>query len=195
MLQAMNVKPWVSANTCLNRQHDYYKMPLVPLSCHTMTHNTPETRTSWGSRANEHFHVSTLNEHYQCFKIWVKDAQSICISDTVHFHHNNITALSNNSKNDVIAAAKTQASPTINDRCQHHWDRTMGLTMPHQCLYNGDQWNNKHKANMNTINLHPTPTTTSIKSNQHPQCAKTSMNLWEQFWIRQQGNYWNIGNW
>ena len=55
MLQATNVKPWVSAHSYMNGQDNYNLMPQAPLGCHAMTHNEPETITSWGQRASEGF--------------------------------------------------------------------------------------------------------------------------------------------
>ena len=55
MLQARNIKLLVSAHAYMKDQHDYNKLPLAPLGCHTMTHNKPEIRTSWGPRASKGF--------------------------------------------------------------------------------------------------------------------------------------------
>ena len=106
MLKATNIRPWVSGQTYLHGQHDYNRMPLAPLGCHTMTHNKRKTRTSWGPSASEGFYVGTSTEHYHCFKIWTKDTRSIHISDTVHFHYKFITAPSTMQENKVTTAAK-----------------------------------------------------------------------------------------
>ena len=81
-------------------------MPLTPLGCHTMTHNKPETKTSWRQRANEQFYMCTSQEHYICFNIWIKETRSICISNTVHLHHKLITAPSTMQENEVTTVVK-----------------------------------------------------------------------------------------
>ena len=91
MLQVTNTTPYVSAHAYMHGQHDYNYMPLAPLGCHAMTHNKPDTRTSWAQRASEGIYGGTSAEHYQCFKIWMKDTKSICISDTVTFKHKHFT--------------------------------------------------------------------------------------------------------
>ena len=99
------MKPW-SAHINLQGQHDYNKMPLATLDCHIMTLNKPKTRTSWGPRVSKGFYVGTSTEHYHCFKIWMKNTCSICISDTVQFHHKFIMAQRNTNNNDVATADK-----------------------------------------------------------------------------------------
>ena len=85
---------------------DYSRMPLTPLGCNTMTHNKPETKTSWRQRTNEQFYMCTSQEHYICFNIWIKETRSICISNTVHLHHKLITAPSTMQENEVTTVVK-----------------------------------------------------------------------------------------
>ena len=106
MVQATNMKPWVSVHTYMNGQHDYNRMPLAPLGCHTMAYNKPEKRTSWGPKASKRFYISTSTEHCRCFKIWMKDTWSICISDTVNFCHKFITAPRKMQDDKITATAK-----------------------------------------------------------------------------------------
>ena len=74
---ATNILPYISAHLYIHGQHDCNGMPLAPWWCHAMAHNNPETRTSWGPRASEGFYVGTSTEHYLCFKISMKETQSI----------------------------------------------------------------------------------------------------------------------
>ena len=88
-------------------------MPLAPLGCHAMACNKQETRTSWRHRASEGFYVGTSTEHFQCFKIWMKETHTICITDIVQFQHKHIT-MPNTMPEDTVTTTKQLAQALAN---------------------------------------------------------------------------------
>ena len=135
MLQATNLKPWVSAHTYMNGQHDYNRMPLAPLGCHTMAHNKPEMRTSWGPWTSEKFYMDTSTEHYRCFKILMKDTR-IFISGTVNFHHQFITAPNEMPEEKSHCHSQKPCNGTTNTKtCPSQWNRQTSTEMSQQYIH------------------------------------------------------------
>ena len=77
----------------MNGQHDFNKMPLTPIGCAILLHNKLDNRKSWDTHACEGFYLKTSQEHYKCYKVWVKETRSMQIADTVFFKHRYITIL------------------------------------------------------------------------------------------------------
>ena len=97
----------VSAYTYMYGQHNYNKMPLALMGCAALIHVKPDIRKTWDSNAIDGYHLGKLQEHYRCFKVWVKQTQSIQVMDTAYFKHQNITMPTQTKADAMMAAAQT----------------------------------------------------------------------------------------
>ena len=68
-------------------QYDYNKLLPAPMGCAAMVYNKPDTRQTWDDHAINGYYFETLREHYQCYKIWIKETRSIQVADTVHIKY------------------------------------------------------------------------------------------------------------
>ncbi len=66
-------------------------MPLAPLGCAVQIFESRDRRGMWAEHITNGCYIGTSNEHYQCYKIYVKKTRSVRISDTVFFKHKHIT--------------------------------------------------------------------------------------------------------
>ena len=146
-------------------------MLLAPLGCHTMTHNKPETRTSWGPRASEGFYISNSMEHFHYFKIWMTDTCIICISDTVQFHHKCITMQRTTNNNDGIKAAKNLTKVLLTmTLIQLNETEKQALQYLHELFTNAVTAKHHHQQLINEPNVNsPHPPTIKPPSKQAPQ--------------------------
>ena len=71
MIHQTNIAPTVLAYAYMNGQHDYNKIPMVPIGFAALIHLKPDIRKTWDSNATEGFYLGTLQEHYQCYKVWI----------------------------------------------------------------------------------------------------------------------------
>ena len=76
MLCPTNIMQKISADAYMYGQHNNNKMPLVPMGCAVAVHNKPETRQTWDDHVIDRYCIKTSREHYQCYKIWVKNTRS-----------------------------------------------------------------------------------------------------------------------
>ena len=61
------------------------------MGCTVLIHNKLDIRKAWDAHANGGFYIETSLERYQCYEVWVKETQSVCIADMVFFKHKYIT--------------------------------------------------------------------------------------------------------
>ena len=66
-------------------------MPLGPLGCKTQCIVSPEERRSFGTHSIESWYIGTSPDHYRCHKVFVKETKAVRITDTLLFHHKEIT--------------------------------------------------------------------------------------------------------
>ena len=60
MLRPTIIASKISAYAYMNGQHDFNKMPLVPMGCAVLLHNKPDNRKSWDAHASKGFYLKTL---------------------------------------------------------------------------------------------------------------------------------------
>ena len=82
----------ISAYAHLNGPFDYNKMPLAPTGCNVQVHKKKtDKRGTWAFHSVDGWYLSTSPEHYRTHRCHVKPTNSERLSDTVHFHHKDIT--------------------------------------------------------------------------------------------------------
>ena len=91
MLLPTNIVLRISIYTSMHGQHDYNKMSLALMEWDVLLHNKPDIRKTWDNHAVDSFYIPSSQEHYRCFKMWVKNTKSIRVSDTVFFKHQYMT--------------------------------------------------------------------------------------------------------
>ncbi len=61
------------------------------MGCAKQLHESSERRGTWADNSIDGWYLQTSPEHYQCYKIYVKQTKSKRISDTVYFKTKYIT--------------------------------------------------------------------------------------------------------
>jgi hypothetical protein len=79
MLQPLQIDPTKSAYEVLNGPYDWNRFPLAPPGCKAVVYETPESRTSWGSRGTNACYVGPTLNHYQCNHYFVPETRPYCI--------------------------------------------------------------------------------------------------------------------
>ena len=87
-------------------QHDYNKMLLAQMGCTIMIHNKPDTRQTWDGNATNCYYFGTMEEDYQCYKVWIKEIWSIQVTDTVYFKHQYIMMPTYTEAEAIVATSK-----------------------------------------------------------------------------------------
>ena len=72
MMQPTNIAPMVSTYAYMYGQHDYNKIPMAPMGCTALIHIKSDIRKTWDSNVIDGYYLGTLQEHYRCYMVWVK---------------------------------------------------------------------------------------------------------------------------
>ena len=91
MMWPTNIAPMVFAYTYMYGQHDYNKMPMAPMGCAALIHVKPNIRKTWDCNVIDGYYLGKSQEQYRCYKVWVKQTQSIRVKDMTFFKHQYIT--------------------------------------------------------------------------------------------------------
>ncbi|KAL7544208.1 hypothetical protein ACHAWF_007592 [Thalassiosira exigua] len=92
LLRQSNATPTISAYAHLNGPFDYNKMPLAPMGVKVQVHEKTDKRGTWAYHTVDGCYLLTSADHYRTHCCHVRDTRSDRLSDTVHFHHKNITS-------------------------------------------------------------------------------------------------------
>ena len=103
MMQQTNIAFILSAYAYMYGQHNYNKMPIPPMGCTALIHIKPNIRKTWDSNKIDRYYIGTFQEHYMCYKLWVKQTRSIQVMDMAYFKHQYIT-MPTYTKADAIMA-------------------------------------------------------------------------------------------
>ena len=114
MLRASNIRPTISAHTYVHGLHDYNKTPLAPIGCKTQCFVGPDQRTSYGEHSMDSWYIGTSNEHYRCYRVYMKATRAERITDTILFRHKHLTSPSV-TKADAITQAAHELTATLKD--------------------------------------------------------------------------------
>ncbi|KAL7503485.1 hypothetical protein ACHAXN_001271 [Cyclotella atomus] len=112
MIRAANVRPTVSARTYVYGLHAYNKMPLGPLGCRVQCFVGPDNRLSFEAHSTKAHYLRTSSNHYRCQEVLVTETKATRITDTLVFHHENITNPSV-LKADAIVTAASELTTAI----------------------------------------------------------------------------------
>ena len=74
--------------------------------CAMLMHNKLEVRKSWDGHTINGFDIAISSEHYRCFKIWVKEKQSIRLLNAVLYKHQYITMPEITKADSTVVAAQ-----------------------------------------------------------------------------------------
>ena len=106
MLQPTNIAPTILAHDYMYGQHNYNKMLLAPMGCAAMIHNKPDSRQTCDDNATNGYYLETSREHCWCYKVWIKQTQSIQVTDTVYFKHQYVTIPTYAKADAIVSASK-----------------------------------------------------------------------------------------
>ena len=91
MMLQTNVAPMMSAYAFMYEQHDYNKTPMTAMGCTALIHIKSDIRKTWDGNAIDGYYLGTSQEHYRCYKVWVKQTWSVRAMDMANFKHQYIT--------------------------------------------------------------------------------------------------------
>ncbi|KAL7552495.1 LOW QUALITY PROTEIN: hypothetical protein ACHAWF_015742 [Thalassiosira exigua] len=124
LLWQSNATPTVSAYAHLNGPFDYNKMPLAPMGCNVQVH---EKTNNWAFHSVDGWYLGTSPEHYRTHKCHIKITRSDRFSDTVHFHHRDITNPTLTPANNLMKAIADCAKIIRGSGADHTSSRLRGL--------------------------------------------------------------------
>jgi hypothetical protein len=85
-------------------QHDCNKHPFVPIRTELLVHIKPDKQQPYAQHCDKGYVISTLFEHYQCQRVWMKGTHATRVSGVVWFKHKYLTNLSVTPEDQIVAA-------------------------------------------------------------------------------------------
>ena len=79
------LNPRISANTLINGEFDFDKIPLAPAGCKVILHDGTEHRPSWANHGSRGFYIGPALKHYRCYDVLMVKSNDTSISNTVDF--------------------------------------------------------------------------------------------------------------
>jgi hypothetical protein len=194
MLRPSHVAPTVSAHSYVFGIHDYNKMPLGPLGCKTQCFVSPEERRSFGTHSIDSWYIGTSPDHYRCHKVFVKETKAVRITDTLLFHHKEITQPTVTVADALVTAAavlaetvKTNMAKDLSKLNLSELERLSDIL--HKAALKTSEANvTKTAVPTPRVNKHAVPTTPRVSENISPAPPRVATTTNEDFDIEDAPN-------
>jgi hypothetical protein len=108
-------------------QHDYNKHPFVLAGMELLVHVKPHKQQTYAQHCNKGYVIGASFEHYQCYKVWMKDIHTMQVSGAVWFKHKYLTNQSITPEDQIVPAigglAKTLTTGVLLQLCNDTVDK------------------------------------------------------------------------